>query len=115
MPLDRAKVSGIIGLAAKFTAAKVGCFMTIDDVIQELVDINDWEHQLRGEYIYGDKFIPTVNGEYQYAIKLREACIEIQKRNGWHVEIYLWALTDDQLTTVKNIYRRVMERQLERF
>jgi hypothetical protein len=89
--------------------------MTIDDAIQELVDIKDWEHQLRGEYIYVDKYIPTIDGEYQYAIKLRDSCIEIQKRDGTHVEIYFLALTEYELTLVKSIYRRVTEKQLKGF
>ena len=78
--------------------------MTINDVIQELVDINDWEATHSEQYVYNIKPVSTINGEYHFMINVHEGYIGINKMMGGHSKIYFFGLTDSETDIVKSIY-----------
>lgn len=88
--------------------------MTIDDIVQEILDIKEWNFQHNEQYIFNINFVSTINGDYQFAINPHEGYIEIYKLNETRRKIYFLALTEYQLSLVKKIYQNAIENSLKR-
>lgn len=89
--------------------------MTIEDVIQELVDIKNWVYAHDNDEIYSLTYVERQSGNYNFIINMREQCILVGRINGYTLKIYFFTLKDEELSAVRTIYRKRTEERMKEF